>query len=97
MYGTVARMRAKPGTGTQLEALVAEYEALDIPGHVATYVYRLDGAADDYYLVAVFTDRESYRRNAEDPAQDARYRRLRELLELDPKWHDGEIIFASNG
>lgn len=95
MYGTVARMRAKPGTGEQLKALVAEYEDVEVPGFVAAYVYRLDGSEDDYYMAVLFEDRESYRRNADDPAQDARYRRMRELLEADPKWHDGEVISAT--
>ena len=92
MYGTVARMRARPGSGPQLAALVEEYEQVRIPGHVATYVYRLDGSEDDYYMAVVFIDRESYVKNAEDPAQTERYLRMRELLELDPKWHDGEIV-----
>ncbi len=97
MYGTVARMRAKPGTGEQLKALAAEYDSLGIPGFVATYIYRLDDNENDYYMAVLFEDRESYRRNAEDPAQDARYRRMRELLEADPKWHDGEVVHASGG
>lgn len=97
MYGTVARMRAKPGSGPALVALMAEYETLDIPGYVATYVYRLDDDENDYYVAVLFEDRASYRRNADDAAQDARYRRMRELLELDPKWHDGEVVYASNG
>jgi quinol monooxygenase YgiN len=96
MYGTVARMRAKPGSGDQLVALSREYDDLGIRGFVATYVYRLDDNPDDYYMAVLFEDRESYRRNADDPAQDARYRRLRELLEADPKWHDGEVVWASS-
>lgn len=95
MYGTVARMRAKPGTGEQLRALIAEYDSVDIPGFVATYVYRLNDNENDYYMAVVFEDRGSYERNAGDPAQDARYRALRELLEAEPKWHDGEIVHAS--
>jgi quinol monooxygenase YgiN len=95
MYGTVARMRAKPGTGEQLVALAAEYDKLEIDGFVATYVYRLDDNENDYYMAVLFEDRESYRRNAEDPEQDKRYRRMRELLEADPKWHDGEVVWAS--
>jgi heme-degrading monooxygenase HmoA len=87
-------MRAKPGTGGQLLALLAEYEDLDVPGFVATYVYRLDDNEDDYYMAVLFEDRESYRRNAEDPAQDERYRRMRALLEADPKWHDGKVVSA---
>jgi hypothetical protein len=94
MYGTVARIRVKPGMGKQLEQLTAEYEALEVAGHVATHVFQLDSGPDDYYLVAIFADRESYRRNAEDPAQDARFRRLREVLADDPKWHDGEVVWS---
>jgi quinol monooxygenase YgiN len=94
MYGTVARLRLKPNAGEQLEGLMAEYESLAVPGHVATYLYRLDSDSDDHYLVVMFEDRESYRRNAEDPAQDERYRRMRDLLAEDPKWHDGEVVLA---
>jgi antibiotic biosynthesis monooxygenase (ABM) superfamily enzyme len=94
MFGTVARMRAKPGTEAQLTELMKEYEALDVPGFVATYLYRLDGEGYDYYMVALFKDRESYFANAESPGQDKRYRRMRELLEADPKWHDGEVIYS---
>jgi heme-degrading monooxygenase HmoA len=95
MYGTVARMRTRPGSEEQLTSLAAEYDTLDVPGFVATYLYRLDDNENEYYMAVLFEDRESYRRNAEDPAQDERYRRMRELLEADPKWHDGEVVWAS--
>lgn len=95
MYGTVARMRAKPGAEKRLVALAREYDEIDVPGFIATYIYRLDDGENDYYMAVVFEDRASYRRNADDPEQDKRYRRMRELLELDPKWHDGEIVWAS--
>ena len=94
MYGTVARMHVKPGMGGSLEQLTAEYEALGVPGHVATHVFQLDSGPDDYYLVVIFTDRDAYRRNADDPAQDVRYRRMREVLADDPKWHDGEVVWS---
>jgi hypothetical protein len=94
MYGTVARIRVKPGMSEQLKTLSAEYQALQVPGHVATFVYQLDADPNDHYLVAVFQDRETYVRNAQDPAQDARYQRLRAILEADPKWHDGEVVWS---
>jgi antibiotic biosynthesis monooxygenase (ABM) superfamily enzyme len=94
MFGTVARMRAKPGSEAKLMELMKEYEALDVPGFVATYVYRLDGDGNDYYMVALFKDRESYFANAQSPDQDRRYRRMRKLFEADPKWHDGEVIYS---
>jgi quinol monooxygenase YgiN len=95
MYGTVARMRVKPGMGERVRELTAEYDDLAIPGFVATYAFRLDADPNDYYLVVLFEDRDSYRRNAVAPEQDARYRKLRELLEGDPKWHDGEVVWTS--
>ena len=42
--------------------------------------------------VAVFEDRASYRANADDPEQDAWFRRVRELLESDPDWEDGDYV-----
>jgi quinol monooxygenase YgiN len=95
MYGTVARMRVKPGMGERLKALSAQYEDLTIPGFIATYAYRLDADPNDFYLVVLFEDRESYRRNADAPEQDARYRQMRALLDEDPKWHDGDIAWSS--
>lgn len=92
MYGTVARLRVRPGMGDRLQALQAEYEGLEVPGFIASYVYRSDAGPDEYWLAVVFQDRESYRRNAEAPEQDARFREMRELLAADPEWHDGEIV-----
>jgi hypothetical protein len=40
----------------------------------------------------VFRDKDSYMRNADDPAQDEQYRKLVDLLEGPPSWEDGEII-----
>ena len=94
MYGTVARLRTKPGMGEELERLSAGYETVAVDGHIANYLYRLDGGSEDYYLVVLFRDRESYHRNAGDPAQHERYLRMRELLAEDPRWHDGEVVAA---
>ena len=48
-------------------------------------------------LVVAFTDREAYHANAASPEQHQRYLRYRELLEAEPEWHDGEIIFSTTG
>lgn len=92
MYGTIARMRFKPGTESQIQALMNEYEALGIPGYVRTTVYRMDDDPREHYLAVVFEDRETYEANAQSPAQAARYQRMAALLEGDPEWRDGEII-----
>jgi quinol monooxygenase YgiN len=92
MYGTVARLRAKPGAQAEVAALARELQGVKIPGMVADYLYHLDNAADEYYLVAVFESKAAYVANANSPEQDAQYRRLRALLVADPEWHDGEIL-----
>ena len=92
MYGTVARLRTKPGMGQRLRDLTASYDDVLVPGFIASYVYRSDANENEYWMAVMFQDRDSYHKNAGDPAQDARYHQMRELLTEDPEWHDGEIV-----
>jgi quinol monooxygenase YgiN len=95
MYGTVARLRAKPGTEAAFKQQQVEFDALKVPGFVGATVYRMDATADEYYLAVVFASKAAYEANAQDPAQDGRYQRLRALLTEDPDWHDGEIVHTT--
>ena len=93
MYGTIARIRVKPGAEAELIRLAQEEEELHIPGFRAQSVYRMDADSNEYYLVIVFDSREAYLANAASPEQDARYHQFRSLMESDPEWHDGEIVY----
>ncbi len=92
MYGTIARMRARPDADS-LDQVLQRQVAQRIPGHVATYVYRSDADPNEFYLSVLFEDRQAYEANARSPEQDARYRELRQLLAADPEWHDGEVVY----
>jgi heme-degrading monooxygenase HmoA len=94
MYGTVARMKAKPGTGELLAELGRQLSDDRPPGMVGTWVYQLDADPDEYLLAVAFESREAYTANAGSPEQDARYQKMRALLEADPEWHDGEIVYS---
>jgi quinol monooxygenase YgiN len=94
MYGTIARLRAKPGAHEQLMDLGTQDPVRRVPGFVTQYVYRSDTDPTEYWLAVVFESKEAYLANAASPAQDTSYQRLRELLTDDPEWHDGEIISA---
>jgi quinol monooxygenase YgiN len=94
MYGTIARLRAKPGAHDQLMDVGTQDPVRRVPGFVAQFVYRSDADHNEYWLAVVFEGKEAYLANAASPAQDASYRRLRELLADDPEWHDGEIVSA---
>lgn len=92
MYGTIARMRLKPGMEDKLREDMRRYDALKIPGYVGTTVYRMDDDPNEIYMAVVFKDKATYVSNAEDPKQDERYRTMLQFLAGEPEWHDGEII-----
>jgi len=92
MYGTIAHMKAKPGKAEELMALQSEISDRKPEGMVAVHVYRLDNDPDQFILAVLFKDKASYFANAQSPEQDKQFRRMRELLEADPHWHDGEVV-----
>jgi quinol monooxygenase YgiN len=94
MYGTIAHMRPKAGHEQQIQDLLDQWNRERKPkvkGTRGGYVLRPDRNPREVVLVAVFEDRETYRANADDPEQDKWFRQLREHLEADPTWEDGEI------
>ena len=93
MYGTVARIRIRPGVEAELERLSRE-QAPHTEGFRFQHVFRLDDDPQTAYLVVGFDSKEAYRANAASPEQHARYEAYRALLEEDPEWHDGEIAFS---
>jgi len=95
MYGTIARLHVRPGAETQLQEALAAIRSRQAHGFVASYLYRMDEDPDVLMLAVLFADRETYHRNADDPAQDRDYRVMRELLDSDPEWHDGEVVWSS--
>ncbi len=93
MYGTIARLSPKPGAEAEIIMGMEDWQrerAPKVRGAVGEYLFKLDNGG--LMLVALFEDKESYVANAEDPEQDAWYRRLREQLTADPEWNDGEIL-----
>jgi quinol monooxygenase YgiN len=93
MYGTIAKLRIKPGMEAELEHLSREANA-EIPGFNFQHVYRLDDDPQELYLAVGFASKEAYRANAESPEQHTRYEAYRALLDAEPEWHDGEIVFT---
>jgi quinol monooxygenase YgiN len=91
MFGTVGRLKVKPG---KLDELIATFagEGREIDGSIAYYIYKVEDKENELILAVVFRDKDSYMRNADDPAQDDQYRKLVDLLEGPPSWEDGEII-----
>ncbi|HEX8732644.1 MAG TPA: antibiotic biosynthesis monooxygenase [Ktedonobacterales bacterium] len=92
MYGTVARVRVRPGGVERLKALSQQFMARNVPGHVMTLVYQMDDDPQSVWLAVAFDSKASYVANAESPAQNDWYEQMSRELEAAPEWHDGEIV-----
>jgi antibiotic biosynthesis monooxygenase (ABM) superfamily enzyme len=78
----------------KLMNLMTSNELTTIPGYVGSSVYRMDADSNELYLAVAFESKDAYFKNANSPEQDARYREMVALLEREPEWHDGEIIYS---
>lgn len=96
MYGTVARMKVRPGQVERLRQLTAEEDMANIPGLVNTIVYQLDKDSNELIMAVIFKDKESYTKNADSPEQNKRYEEFASLLQGAPEWNDGEIIYQAH-
>ena len=95
MYGSIFRMRVKSGQEQRVIDIFEEWEQerkKKARGSIGGLLRKPDRPSGELIGVAVFEDKPSYRANADDPEQDKWYRRLRELLESDPDWEDGEYV-----
>jgi quinol monooxygenase YgiN len=91
MYGTIARMKTKKGALDEIRNMETSRQP---GGYMGTLVFQSDDDTSELWIVAIFRDKDAYFANADSPEQDAEFQRLRSMLEADPEWHDGEIVFS---
>jgi antibiotic biosynthesis monooxygenase (ABM) superfamily enzyme len=98
MFVNVFTYRAKPG---QEEAVLAHLERWErerrpkVQGFVGGEVYRAIGDRRQFINVARFASAEAARAVADDPEQDAWYRRLVELCEAEPVFTDCDLAWQA--
>jgi hypothetical protein len=90
MYGTVAQIHVKAENREKLREVLERQSYQKVPGFQTSYILWQDDT-DAAWLFAIFEDRASYEKNADDHQQHERYLEYRALLEDEPEWHDGEI------
>jgi heme-degrading monooxygenase HmoA len=91
MYGTVAKMKLKPGAEQKIMQTM-EGAQTGREGHVATYVFKSDADPNIHFVATIFESKTAYKKFADSPEQDKRFREMRELLAAEPEWHDGEVV-----
>lgn len=95
MYGTIAKMRVKAGAEQEFLRVAQETESVPVAGVVAVYVYQMDADSREFYMTVVFENQETYVANANSPEQHQRFLQLMTVLETEPEWHDGMVVFAN--
>ncbi len=97
MYGTIFHMRPLKGQETKVMELFEGWERQrqEVEGVIGGYLFLNSSRPGQMSAVAVFDSKETFTKNAENPAQDRWYRELRALLETDPEWNDSEVVMAS--
>jgi quinol monooxygenase YgiN len=96
VYGTIARWRLKASvTEEQLNDVLAIMRDDRPPSSVAIIVYRSATDPREIWVAGAFESREAYVANAATPEQNARFARIRALIDGEPEWHDGNVLFAA--
>jgi quinol monooxygenase YgiN len=95
MYGTIARLKVKPGKVETLKNHMSKVTASHQPGFVSATAYRMDADSNEVLLVVAFESKQAYVANANRPETDADFKEMMQFLVAEPEWHDGEIIYSS--
>lgn len=95
MYGTVARAFLKPDVVADAAAGLLQAGVGTAPGQIAVYVYQMDQNPREIMIVALFESEAAYKQNAASPEQVARFAQVMALLEGEPEWHDGHVIYSN--
>jgi quinol monooxygenase YgiN len=96
VFGTIARWRLKADvTDEQLNDVLAMMRDDRPASSVAIIVYRSASDPREIWVAGAFESREAYVANAATPEQNARFARIRALIDGEPEWHDGDVIYAA--
>ncbi|HSP08760.1 MAG TPA: antibiotic biosynthesis monooxygenase [Candidatus Dormibacteraeota bacterium] len=91
MYGTIAKMKLKPGAEEKVMQVMGGSDNR-AEGHVSTFVFRSDADPTVHFVTTVFESKQAYKKFADSAEQSARFHQIKELLAAEPEWHDGEVI-----
>lgn len=92
MFGTIAKYTVKPGHEKQFIGDMEGFENSPPPGWIYHTIFRSTTNPNEIWISVVFESEAAYKKNADSPEMDTEYRRMLEHLQVEPEWHDGEVI-----
>ena len=94
MYGTLGRMKPKPGKRDELVAMLSTPPGgAAAQGFRGAYLLKAD-EGDEVVVAVMYEDKDAYVAMVHDPQTDANFGKIMELLEDEPSWTDGEWVGA---
>jgi quinol monooxygenase YgiN len=94
MYGTIAKLKVKPGQVEAMKSHMASVSSHHAPGFVSVSTYQMDADPNELYLAVLFESKETYIANANSPESDADFKKMMQFLVAEPEWHDGKILYS---
>jgi len=92
VYGTLGRMKVKPGKVDDVVGNLKNPPSGDArKGYRGAYLLVADEGGE-VVVAVMYEDKDAYFAMVHDPATEANYPKLLELLEDEPTWTDGEWI-----
>jgi len=99
MFGTIGHAHVKPGSESQMQALMDDWKTNirpKIPGGFVSIAGFRAGSSTDMVFLALAQDESTYRNLANLPEQDAWFRKMSALMEGDVSWEDVQMdVFES--
>ena len=95
MYGTIAKLKVKPGKVEQLKSQMASVDPRKDPGFVSVIVYQMDKDPNELYVTVLFENKETYVANANHPDTNADFEKMMQFLVAEPEWHDGTVVHSA--
>ena len=92
MFGTIAKMKMKPGSYEKAQDVMKGFEDQQAKGFLFNLTYRSQSDPDEVWVVVGFEDEATYRANADDPRTNQMAKQFQTLMAAPPEWHDGEIV-----
>jgi len=91
MYGSIFNLKVKSGHEAKLIDIFDKY---DKPEYMVAWFVMNPDEQRDWIGVAVFKDKESYVKNAENPDQHKRFMEMMQHLDAEPTWTDGTYVIG---
>jgi quinol monooxygenase YgiN len=91
VFGSVAKFRVRSDVSE--EEVERVFASLPQPKG-AVGVLRLRSASDprELWVAGAFESEQVYRQTADSPEQSEQFAKLRDLMDGEPEWHDGEVL-----